>query len=173
MRGGRFERPVQRERLPRHLLADLAGVVAPLDLKVDAEEVDDRQVRRRFPVGDGARLEDQPSFGAVGAGELPVEAGLSDTGLADDRHDLPVARSSQLQGLGQLHDLLGAADELRQAAGRRRLETRAHSAGAGELVHVDRLAQSFDRPGPQRVHGDETLGEPQSIRGDQDRKSVV
>ena len=91
-RQGRLQGPVQREELAGHLLADLARVVALLDLEVGLEQVDDRQVAGRLAVGDRAGLEDEPALGAVGVGELPDEARLPDAGLADEGDDLAVAR---------------------------------------------------------------------------------
>ena len=53
-----FERPVQGEELPRYLLADLARVVARLDLEVGPKELDERQKRRRLSIGDRDALDD-------------------------------------------------------------------------------------------------------------------
>ena len=108
-REGGFERPVQGEQLARHLLADLACVVARLDLEVGAEQVDERQKRRRLPVGDGAALDDQPALRAMRVGELPEEARLADAGLADDGHDLAVPGAGPLQRLAELLELRGRA----------------------------------------------------------------
>jgi hypothetical protein len=73
---GGLQRPVQGEELARHLLANLARLIAGLDLKVGAEELDERQKRRGRPVGDGAALDEEPAVDAVRVGELPEEAGL-------------------------------------------------------------------------------------------------
>src|SRR3972149_6185345 len=50
------ESQVQREYLPGHLFVNLARVVARLDLKVGAQEVDDRKARGGFSVGGGSSL---------------------------------------------------------------------------------------------------------------------
>ena len=73
----RLERAVEREQLARHLLADLAEVVAVLDLEVALEQVDHRQVARRLAVRDRGALEHQPALQAVRVGELVDEARLA------------------------------------------------------------------------------------------------
>ena len=56
-------------------------------------------------------------MGAMRAGELPVEAGLADAGLADHRDDLTVPGLSPLPGLVELIHLAVAADEAGQPTG--------------------------------------------------------
>jgi hypothetical protein len=55
-------------------------------------------------------------------GELPHQARLADTGLADQGHDLPVRRAGPVQGLSQLIQLGLATDEPGEPAGGTRLQ---------------------------------------------------
>ena len=153
-REGGLERPVQGEELARHLLADLARVIARLDLEVGPQELDERQKRRRLPVGDGAALDDQPALDAVRVGELPEEPRLADAGLADDGHDLAVPGAGPLQGLAELLQLRVAPDEAGEAPGGGRLQPRAHGPGADDLEDLERGVQPLDRPRPERLHHD-------------------
>jgi hypothetical protein len=67
-----LERAIQRQQLARELLANLPCLVSRLDLKIDPEQLDDRQKRCRLAVGNGAAFDDQPALRAIGVGELPV-----------------------------------------------------------------------------------------------------
>ena len=67
-----LERAIQRQQLARELLADLPRLVSRLDLKIDPEQLDDRQKRCRLTIGNGTAFDDQPALRTIGVGELPV-----------------------------------------------------------------------------------------------------
>src|SRR6185503_4653204 len=103
--------PVEGQHLAGHLLADRPRLVPPLDVKVRLEKIDDREIGRGLAIGNGAALQDEPALDAMGVSELPVEPGLADAGLADDRDDLAMAGLGPLQGLAELIHLTVAADK--------------------------------------------------------------
>src|SRR5262249_60294008 len=127
--GGRGERPqqrrerglegsIERQELPRHFLADLAGVIAVLDLKVGAEEIDDRQKRGRLAIRDRAALDHEPALGAMRARELPVQAGLPYSRLAYEGHGLAAPAPWGAPRPVQLLQLTLGADPHGQSSGR-------------------------------------------------------
>ena len=65
---------------PRDLLSDFARVVAAVDPKVAAEELDHGQERGGLAVGDRGGLHDAPAVYALGGGELPEETRLPTPG---------------------------------------------------------------------------------------------
>ena len=90
-------------------------------------------------------------MGAMGVGELPVEAGLADAGLADHRHDLAVPGLGPLQRLAELIHLAVAADKAGQPPGGRSVKPGAHGPGADELVDLHRLGQALHGQGAERL----------------------
>src|SRR5262245_24875965 len=70
----RFERSIEGEDFPCHLLADPPRLVTALDLQVRFQEIDNREIRAGFAVGNRVRFCDQPPLGAMRVRELPVEA---------------------------------------------------------------------------------------------------
>jgi hypothetical protein len=143
-------------------------VLVPLvDMEVVLEEVDDREVGRCLPVGDRAGLDDQPAVGAMGVRHLPDEAGLADTRLPHDGHDLAVSRRLP-QGLSELLQLDVATDEPGQSPRRRRVHTRAKRPGSDHLVDFDRRIEPLDRHRSERLDLDVPFGEPQRVRREPD-----
>ena len=67
------QRTRERQHLLRHSLPDFAHVVARLDLKVRFQQVDDREIGRRLPVGGRAADQDQRVSVAVRLDEFPEE----------------------------------------------------------------------------------------------------
>src|SRR5262245_45818611 len=149
--GGQVEQPqqrrerglegsIERQELPRHFLEDLAGVIAVLDLKVGAEEIDDRQNRGRLAIRDRAALDHEPALGAMRAREVPVQAGLADARLAEDPDDLSATAPSEIERLGELSHLIRPSHELGKPACGVRLEAGAYRIRADELVNLDAIA---------------------------------
>ena len=128
-----LERAVQREELPGDLLADLALIVAVLDLEVDLEQVDDREVRRRLPVRHGASLDYEPGARAMRPRELEEEAGFPDAGLADHRGQLAVTTAGLLERAAEVLDLGVASDEPAERSRRHRLQPAADRSRADDL----------------------------------------
>ena len=85
-------------------------------------------------------------------------------GLADDRHDLPVAVAGELLGAAELLQLGVAADEARQPARGGRLEPRPRRARPRQLVDLDGVGQPLHRHGAERLHLDVALGQLQRRR---------
>ena len=70
----RLEPAVQRQDLAHDPFTHATRVVAVLDAKVRPEQVDDRQVGRCLPIGDGSALDDEPAPSAVRVRELVEES---------------------------------------------------------------------------------------------------
>jgi hypothetical protein len=68
-----LERRIESEHGAHHLGADAAGIVAIVDAKVAAQEIGDRQKRRRLAIGDRTRLEHQPRMRAMRVDEFEEE----------------------------------------------------------------------------------------------------
>ena len=94
--------------------------------------------------------------------ELVHQARLARARLANRRNDLSVSSPGLLQRAGHRRHLALASDEPRQPAPRRQLEVTAQRPGAYHLVHVDRLAQTFDLRSAQVAEGEISLA--QSLR---------
>ncbi len=162
---GRLQCPVQGQQLPGYHLARLADIVLSLDLEISLEELDDWQERGRCPVGNRGRLNDGPAVGAMGVHDLPHEPALADPGFTDGCHDLTVSVRGPSECLTNVLQLAVAPDKTGQSPCRGSLEPRPNRSRAGELIYVDRSLQALDRNRPERLHLDETLGEPQRVRG--------
>ena len=162
-----FLRPVQRQELPRQLLAHRARAVAVFDGEVALEEIDHRQIGRRLTVRDRAGLEDEPAVDAVRVGDLPDQARLAHAGFPHHRHHLPMAAAGAAQRLAELVQLALAPHEAGQPARRRRVEPRAPGSGPPQLVDLDRLLQPLHRHRPQGVDLDVALHQPQGVAGQQ------
>jgi hypothetical protein len=106
---------------------------------------------------------------AVRAGELPEQAGLADSGLADHRDDLAVPGLRFLHGLVELLDLAVASDEAGEPARGGSVQPRADRSRPDDLVDLDRFGKALHRNGPSRRDLDVPLGELQSHRRQQDR----
>src|SRR5215813_7145697 len=61
-----------------------------VQLEVSLEQVENREVRGIFSVGDRAAFEDQPVVGALRLRQLIAQAGFADTRLSDDAYYLPM-----------------------------------------------------------------------------------
>ena len=162
-RQGRPEGRIQGEELAGELLADLAPVVAVVDLEVGLEEVAHGEVGSGLAVGDRAAFEQEPAVGVMGADELVDQAGLAHPGLPDHRHDLAVAGAGMLQGLAQGLDLRLPPDETGEPTGGKRLQARPGGCGTDELEHLHRVRQPLDRDGAQRFDLDKPFGQPQGL----------
>ena len=67
-----LERAIQRQQLARELLANFPRLVSRLDLKINPEQLDDRQKRCCFAIGNRTAFVDQLAVRAIGVGELAV-----------------------------------------------------------------------------------------------------
>ena len=166
---GRLERPIQREELAGHLLADLTVSLPIMDLEVGLEEIDDREVARRLAVGHGARFQDEPVLGPVGVGELVDEAGLPHTGFPHDGDELPVAILGEGEYPAKLLDLGVAADKSGEAPSSGCMEPGPQRARAGERVDLNGIRQALDRHRAPGRDLNVAFGELQGRRSEQDR----
>src|SRR3989442_411316 len=107
-------RSLERQHLLRYPLPDFARVVARLDMEVRLQQVDDREIGRRLPVGGRAADKDQRVPEAVRCDELPEETRLADAGLAYHRHDLTGICPRLLQRSGELLELRAPGHEGRE-----------------------------------------------------------
>ena len=146
-----LQRAVQGQELPGHLLPHRAWAVPVLDREVALEQIDHRQVGRRLPVRDRARLEHEPAVDAVRVGDLPDQARLAHARLPHDRHDLSLPVAGAAQRLAKLIQLARAPHEAGQPSRRRRVEPRAPRPGAGQLVDLDGRLSPFTGTGPSGV----------------------
>jgi len=159
---------VQGQEAADHLLPHVVRVIVVADAEVAAEEVDEGQVRRRLPEGDGERFQGETAGRAVQPFELQEQAGLADAGVADDAHDLAVPLLGQLQRLLELVQFAGPPHEGGEAAPGAGLEPRPDLRGAQELVGVDGLAAALHRHRPQGRPAEVVLGEGVGGAGDED-----
>ena len=83
----------------------------------------------------------------MGAGELPVEPGLADAGLADNADNLAVSGLGALEGLAELIHLAVAADKASQSPSGCRVQAGAHGPGGDELADFHRLRQALHGQG--------------------------
>jgi hypothetical protein len=120
----------------------LLGPVGGVQLEAAAQHLDDGQERRDGPVGDRARLEDEPVRRHHRMREFPAEPRLADAGLADQRDHLAVPLVRALQRVGELAELLLPGDERSQAADEAGPQARAGGPGAGQLVDLDGSRQA-------------------------------
>ena len=155
---GWLKRAVQRQELPRHLLAHRPRVVPVLDPEVALEQIDHRQIGRRLPVGDraGLRATSQPCD-AMGVRDLPHQSRLPDARLADDGDHLAMPGGGAPERLAELLQLGVPPDEAGEARGRRP-PGGASAAGPApdQLVHLDRRVEPLDRHRTQRRDLDDT-----------------
>ena len=143
MRQRILQRAVQCQHLAGDLLAPRALVVAIRDSEIGLEQIDHRQVRRRFAVREGKRLEHQ-ALALPAHLEFVKQARLADSCLGHRRNDLPMPAARLLERLVELLELRTTAHELRQPARRRHLKPRPQRTDPDHLVHVDRIADALD-----------------------------
>ncbi len=165
----RFEVAIERQELPRDLLAHLPMVVALPDPEVGLEEVDHREPGTGPTIGDRAGLEDQPVMDAMRADQLVDEARLPDPGVADHRGDLPLSLAGLSERAPELIDLRVASHEAAQPPAGGHLEPRPRGGGAGQLVDVDRLRPPLDLHGTQGSDLHIAFGQAQRPGGDEGR----
>jgi hypothetical protein len=133
------------------------------------QQVKDREVGRGLAVGHGGAVEHQPALGLGGLDKLGEQPRLSHPCLAHHRHDLAVAHAGPVEGVPELLELGGTADEAGEAARGGRLEPRPHRASTRHLVDLHRLTQAPDGHSPQRLDLHQALDQPQHRRRDEDR----
>ena len=163
----RGQRVVEAAQARAHLVEHLDLVVAVLDLEVVAQQRDDRQVRRRPPVGHGGRLDHPPCGGQGVVDELVKEARLAHPGLADDADDLPVPGAGALHRAPEHAELGLAPDEAGEPADRGSLEPGARLSGPDQLEGLERVGETLDHEGPRRLHRDVAPDELQGLAGEQ------
>ena len=105
----------------------------------------------------------------MGVGELPVEPGLADAGLADNRDDLAVPRLGSLEGLAELLQFAITADKAGEPTDGCGVQPGAHGPCADEFVDLDRLREALHCDRPSGGDLDVVLSEVQRRRGQQDR----
>ena len=158
---------VQRQELPRHLLAHRPGTVPILDREVTLEEVDHRQIGRRLAVRDRAGLEHEPSVDAMRVRHLPHQPRFPDARLADNRRHLAVSGGGAPERLAQLVQLGVPPNEAGQAARGGRGQPGAAGSGPHQFVDFDRRVQALHGHRPQRRDLDIPLREPQRVGGEE------
>src|SRR2546428_13831082 len=83
-------------------------------MEVRLQQVDDREIGRRLPVGGRAADKDQRVPEAVRCDELPEETRLADAGLAYHGHDLTGICPRLLERSGELLELRAPGHEGRE-----------------------------------------------------------
>ena len=154
---------------PAQLLLDLQGVVPVLDVRVRAQDLQQRFVGRGLPVGDAVPGEPDHLTRGERRVKLEEQARLAHTGLTHDAHDLATSRLGTREAVAQQVDLSPSADERGEAALGADLHSAAPPPPPGHPVRVDGLALSLDREEAERLAPD-VVGD-QSVGGfrDQDR----
>jgi hypothetical protein len=167
-REDQFERAVQGQQPPGHLLSDVPIRVAVGDPEIALEQIDDGQVAGGLAVGDGTGLEHEPALDAMGVGELEDQPRLPDAGLPHNGRDLPAALTRLLQCAPELLHLSVPPHEAREPPRCGGLEPRPDGADSGELIDLDGGGQPPDRHGPQGRDLDKALGQCQRVGGQED-----
>ena len=85
--------------------------------------------------------------------ELPEEPRLAHARFPDDGDHLAVPQAGPIEGVAELLQLRGPADEAREPPPRRGLEAGAGGARPHELEHLDWLGEPLDGTGPSGVTG--------------------
>ena len=104
MRQRIFQRAIERQHLAGDLLAPRPFVIAIGDSEIALQQIDHRQIRRRFAMRKRKRLEHQ-AFALPAHLEFVKQARLADPRLGHRRYDLPAAPARQLERLVQLLQL--------------------------------------------------------------------
>ena len=167
-RQGRFEGWIQRTQLAGDFLAHPHLVVLCLDLKVGFEEIPNGVIGDRFAVGGRLAFEQEPTLGTRGTEELVEEAGLPHPRLPHNGHELAVASTGQLMGLAHGLELHLSPHEAREYTGRKRLQARPGRPGTHQLKDLQRKHQPLDRDRAERFDLDHPLGQPESLRRQED-----
>lgn len=93
----RFQHPVEGEQFAGDLLAYPTRLFACLDLKIPAQQIEDREKRSCLAVRYRAALDDQPTLRAMRMGELPKQPRFTHPWFTDDGDDLPAARGGVVE----------------------------------------------------------------------------
>src|SRR5262249_46524254 len=118
-----FERAIAREESRRDLFPNLPGIVPIRDLEEALEEVDHRQVPRRFALPEGGAFENAPTLEGLGLDKFVNEPRLAHSRLTHDSNDLSVTATGELLRAVELLELRVPAHEPREPSPSRRLQT--------------------------------------------------
>src|SRR5437016_2763953 len=97
-------------------------VIALLDVGIAPEQINEGQIRCGFAIRDRGAFQDPPALEVVRMDELIDEARLSDPGLTDQGHHLPVSGLRTYQGLDESHQLQIPSNKAGESSGRGRLQ---------------------------------------------------
>ena len=151
------QRFVERQDRAGDLGANRPQVIAPVDQKVSAQQVGERQEGGRLAVGHGTGLDDSPALSVMRVRELEVKARLADPGFPDHGDDLAASALRLLGSAAELLDLGVTSDEASQAACAPRLQPSSRVGGAEQLEGLDRFCDAPDRDRAERLHVDVSL----------------
>src|SRR5262249_39198190 len=140
---------IQGQNLSIDLFAPFAFIVRHRNAEVVAQQIEYRQISRRFAVPDRKSFQRHPAR-IRRCLELIKQARLANPGLGHDRDDLPVPRLGLLGGIFERLNLALAPNELAQPAPRGDLEVRAQRTEASDLEQLYGLADPLD---PARAEG--------------------
>ena len=108
----------------------------------------------------------------MGVGELVDQPRLAHPGLADDGDHLAATARRLAEHSAQVLDLGVAADEAREPAAGRGLQTRPRRPRPRQLVDLHGLGEPLHRHGTERLHLDVALGQRQRVGRDHDRAGI-
>jgi len=168
VRPGIFERCVQNREPTRNFFTPAPFVVALAELEVVGQQLDQRQKRARLAVRHRIGLQYHPVRRGPGL-EFMEKPRLADARFRDGRDDLsmPLGRERR-RAPDRLH-LMVPPDQARKPASCRALQPRTQRPEPGDLVHVDRLADSLDGRGPARLERKISLHQAPRMLRDRDR----
>src|SRR5215470_3922872 len=144
------------------------AVVSSLDVATSLEQIDDRKIGCRLPIGRTAGLQDQAATRTVGMRELPEQPRLADAWLTDDGDDLTPAGLYLLERFDELTQFVVAAYESGQSLSGGDVEPRAAALRSRELVDVHRLWHALDGKRPDGRDQNVAFSESPCGRTDED-----
>src|SRR5262252_556206 len=151
------------------LLLDLERVVILLDLEVDAEHPQDRQIRRRLAVGHAVAFEPRHVLALQGFTQFVQQARLPHTRLPYDTHHLTATRSDAREALVQNRQVLLTSHQLGQAPIDAHFQTGSPATAAHHAIDAYGLTPPFDRHRSQSLGSDVSLDKSVGGLGNQDR----
>src|SRR5262249_4558126 len=125
--------------------ADRLRRVACVQLEVDLEQVDDREVRGRFAVSDRTAFEDEPAVRALCLAQFIAQAGFADARLPHEADDLPTTLGDLSEEVAQVCQLPLPAYETTQRALPVHLQRGASRSHPHDSVGADTISYACTR----------------------------
>ncbi|MCX5738622.1 MAG: hypothetical protein NTZ61_09035, partial [Proteobacteria bacterium] len=155
---------VEQHQLAGDLAARLVIAVARLDAEDVAQHLEQRQIRNRLAVRRAVGLVHADTARAAALDEFEAEPALAGAGVGHDAHHLPVAGDRRFERSIEARHLALAADELREAARPRRIESRAQRADALQFVDAQRHGDALQIEVAEIAESEVALDQARGVR---------